>query len=265
VHDARRSLKKARAGLRLLRPALGAVVYRRENSALRAAAHGLNAARDAQVLLQTLRSLQRARPLRTSTAAARVARWLHGARAAAQDRLSRDRVLVSVREAVEQAERRARHWRVGRRGWTALGPALRRIYRSGRRRVPSARTMPPDEALHEWRKQVKYLRYALKMLRPIAPGPLGALERRARELSDRLGEAHDLALLARQVSVYGAIRGARARRTDGLQELLDVIERRRERLASAALAEGELLYRGQPRALERRFARAWRRWRLSTS
>src|SRR5689334_2583821 len=50
VHDARKKLKSARAGLRLLRP-LDEPLYRRENERLRDAGRRLSAVRDGKVLL----------------------------------------------------------------------------------------------------------------------------------------------------------------------------------------------------------------------
>src|SRR5262245_24048449 len=57
VHDARKTLKKARATLRLMRDELGKSVYARENGALRDAARPLGSVRDARVLPQTLEEL----------------------------------------------------------------------------------------------------------------------------------------------------------------------------------------------------------------
>lgn len=265
VHEARKSLKKARAGLRLLRPALGSKVYRRENAALREAAHRLNAARDTGVLLQTLQSLRRReRSLRASAVVADLARDLQSAQARAQAQLRADQVLASLHRTLQQSEQRGRGLRVGRHGWTVLGPGLQRIYRAGRRRTPSARALPPDAALHEWRKQVKYLRYALRMLRPMAPGRLGALERRAHALSDHLGDAHDFALLAQYAQAFGAAHLG-SLQDEGLRRLLQIIEQRRQRLATTALTEGELLYQDRPRSFQRRLSASWRHWRGSAS
>src|ERR1700710_2227127 len=57
VHEARKHLKKTRALLRLVRPALGKQAYRRENDALRAAGLALSGTRDADVLVQTAGTL----------------------------------------------------------------------------------------------------------------------------------------------------------------------------------------------------------------
>src|SRR6202050_4143335 len=59
VHRARKEIKKSRAALRLLRAALPAATYRREDAALRGAASTLNPARDARVLVRALDSLRR--------------------------------------------------------------------------------------------------------------------------------------------------------------------------------------------------------------
>ena len=56
VHDARKDLKRARSGLRLLRP-LDEVGYQRENMRLRNAARRLSAVRDNKILLARLAEL----------------------------------------------------------------------------------------------------------------------------------------------------------------------------------------------------------------
>ena len=47
---------------------------------------------------------------------------------------------------------------------------MRQVYGRGRQALQAVNTSPSDTALHEWRKQVKYLRYQVRLLRPIWPG-----------------------------------------------------------------------------------------------
>jgi CHAD domain-containing protein len=61
IHDTRKRLKRVRAGLRLLREAMGEGRYRRENALIRDAARPLTELRDAKVLLDALRSGDRSR------------------------------------------------------------------------------------------------------------------------------------------------------------------------------------------------------------
>src|SRR4051812_12540678 len=58
VHDIRKSLKRVRAALRLLRPAIGSSTYRGENVCFRDAARPLTELRDAKVLVDTLGGLK---------------------------------------------------------------------------------------------------------------------------------------------------------------------------------------------------------------
>src|SRR5919109_184691 len=57
VHDARKSVKKARALLRLVRPGLDSSAYRAEMDALRDAGRLLSGTRNADVLLATIDTL----------------------------------------------------------------------------------------------------------------------------------------------------------------------------------------------------------------
>ena len=256
VHDARKDLKRCRTALRLMRPALGEPVYRRENALLRDAAQALNAARDAKVLTQTLQSLRRRyRALQRDADVAALLRTLQTAQATLRLRLREHPAeLARTRRALAQLCRRSSRWRVGAHGWSVLGPALKRIYRRGRHALPSARPPPTDQALHEWRKQVKYLRYALEMLAPLRPQRLARRARRAEQLTDCLGEAHDLAMLAQKAQVF-----ARRTRVD-LGPLFTIIDRRHARLSLEALSRGAKLYRVRPGEWERLLQRYWIRW-----
>ena len=96
-------------------------------------------------------------------------------------------------------------------GIEAIEPALGRIYRQGRSRHRRAQTITSGRAraMHRWRKRVKDLRYAAEILDrrdgdtragQSASGPddtfIADVARRADELSELLGEEHDLVVLA---------------------------------------------------------------------
>ncbi len=257
VHDARKDLKRARTALRLLRPALGERIYRRENALLRDVAHTLNAARDAKVLTQTLQSLRRShRALRRDAGVAELLRTLQADQAGLRRRLREHPAkLARSRSALERLSNRVMQWRVGAHGWSVLGPAAKRIYRSGRRARPPARPRPTERALHEWRKEVKYLRYALEMLAPMRPRKVARLARQAEQLTDCLGEAHDLAMLAQKA------RALAKRNRANLRPLFTIIDRQRARLSLDALSSGEQLYRAKPGDWEGQLQRYWTRWR----
>jgi CHAD domain-containing protein len=140
--------------------------------------------------------------------------------------------LMQTRAALERLCGRVSHWPVGSHGWSVVGPALARIYQGGRRTWPRAMRRPTDSALHEWRQQVKYLRYALEILAPIRPRKLARLARQAKQLTDGLGTAHDMAILAQRAQLF------RKHNRAALASLFATIERRRNRLNLDALSRG---------------------------
>jgi CHAD domain-containing protein len=255
VHAARKDLKRARTVLRLLRPTLGERIYRRENLILRDAAHSLNAARDAKMLTETLQSLRRSVPsLRAAPGVAKLLGTLEAEQASVHRRLeTHPPELARTQRALGRLYVRAEAWHVGSRGWSELRLALRRIYRRGRNARPHARQRASDASLHEWRKQAKYVRYALELLKPVRPRKLARLARQAEQLTDTLGQAHDLAVLARKSRVF-----AKRRRVD-LAPLLMIIDRRRRRLTAGSIDRGEEIFGAGPREWERQVSRYWHR------
>jgi len=259
VHEARKTLKKARATLRLLRDELGRTVYARENGALRDAARPLSRVRDARVLPQTLEELV-ARYGRAGHALplARLAKSLHGTLARERKRVTRRQIAALVAR-VRAVHRRSSRWQVGRRGWTVLGGGLARTYRRGRETYAAAQSRSTPE-LHEWRKQVKYLRYQFQLLEPLSPAIVGKLANRAHMLTDYLGEDHDLAVLAQTIDDAGS----RVLAVEGRESLLAMIEHRRTRLQNKAFVVGRQMYADHPGHLRRRFGDYWRVWHGKT-
>lgn len=255
VHEARKSLKKARAMLRLLRPAIGGATYRRENAALRDIARPFSEIRDARVLLQTLDALvRRSRGSGRPTGLSELQHVLREDRAAVRAKLLRGSgSIVGQLQALREAHRRAGRWRVGRKGWAVLGAGLTRVYGQGRRALALARRDPTAARLHEWRKQTKYLWHQLQVLEPLDP----AVARRAglaHRLADTLGEDHDLWVLRATVAARVSV-GA------GRRQLLGLIDQRTERLRAQAFALGRELYADTGTELEARLHGLWRSWR----
>ncbi len=254
VHAARKSLKKARAMLRLLRPSMGRAAYHRENAALRDIARPLSELRDARVLLQTLEQLARRSRGGRPSGIRELQRMLRLEHAAVRASLLQgDGALVGQLQALREAHHRAGRWRVGRRGWTVLGAGLRRVYGQGRRTLALARTDPAADRLHEWRKQPKYLWHELQVLEPLGP----AVARRAglaHRLADALGRDHDLWVLRATVAAKVSARAGRRR-------LIGLIDQRAERLRAQAFALGHALYADTATDFEAHLHLLWRSWR----
>jgi CHAD domain-containing protein len=263
VHETRKRLKRSRAALRLIRPSLGERAYRRENRALRDAARPLSQVRDATAIFQAGKSLMKRRASTNGGArlapnhASALRELLAGDRRRTRERAlgnsgRRDTIVSTLRTARECIDVA----KLQEHGWSALGPGLRRVYRSARRAFAAARTEPTPTRMHEWRKQTKYLWHVLEMFEPVSPRELEKLGECLHDLSNQLGEDHDLVVLGRRLSQERARIAAAARK-----EVLDAIDHRRLELRAKAMALGAGLYEEKPRAFERRLERDWRKWR----
>jgi hypothetical protein len=227
VHEARRALKKARAALKLMRAELGGAAYRRENLALRDAGRYLSPLRDSHALLSTLDRLRGEKRSRIRKADyARMTARLRAMQAAARRDLALapcTSILKACRSRLGQADPAGLDHKTAR-------VALKKIYRTGRAAFAAAKRTRTDDALHEVRKQAKYLFNALQW----AGAAKGRSLTRARKLTDCLGEEHDLAELARLFPEDSALQ--------------QCTERWRAKLRRRAFRIAAKLYAGKPSA-----------------
>ena len=253
VHETRKSLKRLRATVRLARDELGDDVYRRENGAFRDAGRRLSGARDSQVLVETLDALSERDPDEAPRARfARFREMLAGQHAAAQRRLEDGAAIAEVLGELRAARARVPDWPLARAGFDGLAPGFRRVYRRGRREYRAARREPGTESLHELRKRLKDLWYAGQIVRPAEPKKMRRIARRAHELSNLIGEDHDLAMLGQRAAERRDCFDDQA----ALGELAKLIERRREELQRAAMDRAESLFRKKPGKMARPLEKA---------
>jgi len=279
VHETRKAIKRARTIVRLLAGELGREVCAREQATLRAATSHLAGARDAEVMLETLDALVARRPRRLgrSPGVARLRRHLAAEREQAERRMLAPGNRMRVADELRLFRVRALAWELA--PGPGVGPiedGLHRIYRQGRRRRRRASRKGGNRmrTMHQWRKRVKDLRYSAEALRRAEPQPgplrklsakrskrissearwMGRLAARADDVSELLGEEHDLAVFGAWLCEHGKEAGAgRATR----RRLRKEIVRRRRKLRRRALRESRRLYARGPRAFMRRSARAY--------
>jgi CHAD domain-containing protein len=262
VHEARKDLKKARSAIRLARGGIGRKRCRKANRGLRDAGRALSGTRDADVRSETLRRLRDAfsDELSTATATAIDAAIEEAERAAGAGAGGADPSEVAARAAAEIERVRAAvaRWELSTDGWKLVGPGLERGYRRGRLEFRRVLDGPTPEAIHSWRKRAKDLWYHLRLVRGGWPAVLEATIAEVHELTDLLGDHHDLTALrdhlrSRSIGPADADRDA---------EILELIERRQEQLAEQAIPLGERLYAEKPSAFAARVAGYWRAWRV---
>ncbi len=242
VHEARKDLKKLRALLRMMRGELGEDAFRRENACFRDAGRELAAVRDNDVMLDTLDALElpagMGLELRRTIQAERAAAGADGRRIAA----------AGVVAMLRAARGRVDDWPLERDSFDALHEGLERTYRRGRRDFRAARTTPTVEALHEWRKRVKEAWYHHTLLQELWPPVMHAAGDEAHELANRLGDDHDLAVLADWVREHAEMG----------PEFFEAVARHRSELQAEAMALGARVYAEKPSAYVRRLRGLWK-------
>ncbi len=258
VHDMRTHLKQVRTLARLVRDAVGDGPYRQVNRACRDAGRPLAAARDATVVGDTLdRVAQGIDGLDDVRLDAVRRRLLRRRERLVGQALGRRGAVGVVRARCRSAERTIEAWQIGGGGFDALAGGLHRIYRAGRRAMRLALQSNRDEDLHEWRKQAKYCRYAVRVVSGAWRGPLEATLQEMHHLTDALGEHHDLATLARAMAheLGGVLRPAEARL------LRDRLGRRQADCRRTAAHLGVRIYAEQPGDFVGRLGLYWAAWR----
>lgn len=261
VHETRKSMKKVRAILRLVRKEIGSDAYDRENQALRDAGRVLAPVRDAQVLVDTLAGLdERAGESISERDLGKIAAALEKRRQSARKQVLGDGdAFAAVAEAVADARGRIDGWPIGRTDSKAFEASLKKTYKRGRAGFEDAYEEGTPKAFHEWRKRVKYHWYHVRLLEPAAEAEIGVVVEATDQLSDLLGLDHDYAVLAEAIRGLGTTAGS----ADARRGIIAMIERERLELERRALPIAHRVYDEKPKGRASQIATLFDGWRAN--
>jgi CHAD domain-containing protein len=257
VHEARKDIKKIRSALRLVRDAIGDDEWRRENQHYRDCARQLSGFRDAEILVEALDGLAERFGPTAGERFDRLRQELDRENRTAHDEGSVQRAMAGAAAELEAGRSRIESMPIKGDGWELIGPGIHRSYRRGRKRLRDVEEEASVTNLHELRKRVKDLWYQLRLIRDADPEMLGPLADHAHDLSDHLGDDHDLALLREQAQRRSA---AFADPADQ-RHLVEEIDQRRGELQFAAVSLGERIYAEKPKRFTKRLEKRWGVWR----
>lgn len=255
IHEARKCLKRVRALLRLGREGLGEQVFEAENRRFADIAGRLAPARDDHVLSETLLKLEAAehdalprealRRLRAALLADRAETAVVGADPA---------VLADVKAELSDALAGFRRLALKPANTATLIAGLARSYRRGRTAMDLAYESGDDEAFHAWRKGVQAHWRHMALLTRLWPALINARVEAARELSQILGDDHDLSLLRSRIEAPGS---GGPLSPDERAALLALVRARQATLRSVAKPRGEILFAASPKAHGRWIGALW--------
>jgi CHAD domain-containing protein len=266
VHEARKSIKRIRALLRLIRFEVGEQIYRFENVWMRDSARLISEARDAAVSVIAIDDM---RDLYGSLLA-------EGTFDETRDKLAvrRERVELRAMEDpnvvprvvanLERARARYASWPTDpdarsvygmgiRDDYRAVGPGLEVTHSRGRREMVVAYKTPSPVHFHLWRKRVKYLKHQMEILTPMWPEVMIGMAITLDRIAELLGQDHDLAQLLELVSNRPDLCPNPIERS-----LLSALaQQRRSDLQTASRILGRRIYTETPPALDRRLGGYW--------
>ena len=212
--------------------------------------------RDAKVMIDSLDGLLdhfdgRIKP----AAAARFRRLLvEQRREKRRQILEKDHAASGIIKAVTAAKKRVDRWPLERKGWKAIEGGLLQVYTQAHRAMRKAGTDDADENLHEWRKRTKDLRYQLELLNKIWPESINALAEQAHQLTNLLGEDHDLAVLRS----IGKNEESMQESASDSELLFALIDERRLRLQEKARELGDKIFEESPDQFVERIRGYWK-------
>ncbi len=253
IHEARKSMKKIRGALRLMRPEVDPV-YREENAWFRDVGLRLAGFRDAGAMIETfdaLRRKYRGEPGRRTMASIRrglVARKRH-----AEARADIGQVLGAMGDALSRRALRAERWPLETGGFAALAPGLEATFRGGRKALERVRKHPSPENYHEWRKRVKDHWYHVRLLEKYWTGAMQAYEKSLKDLETWLGEDHNLVVLRETVLAEPELFGS----APDIAFFVKLTGRYHKELRANAVALGRHIYGEKPRQFIQRLRRLW--------
>lgn len=254
IHATRKHCKKLRGLVRLVRPAMEQE-YQRANTAFRDAARQLAPMRDAHALLGTfddMVSVSATPPERLET----VRSALADASAQASEREDIGERVGRAHELITAGASRLPSWQVDD-PLDAIEAGVRKTYERARNRLADSATEGSVANRHEWRKRVKYGWYHIRLVRNSAPSVLGSLAPAMHDLSDALGDDHDLAVLRARIESDPRRYGD----DQTVEATLRLIAGWQFALQRRALSLGRRLYVETPKRFSRRLAGYLRVWR----
>lgn len=254
VHETRKLCKKARGLARLVRPGLGGE-YSTFNRQFRDAARELGPIRDPHALLGTFNDLASVPGLVNTRIARTVRRELEN-----RSRQATSKILGEESGRIDRAADLIRSARARSEDWDLpdefepIGGGVHKTYKRGRKRLAEATDTRDPHVFHEWRKRVKYLWYQVRLVRNSATSILRPLSNRLHDLSDALGDAHDLVVLQGDIHETGL--------DSHYKEVVTTVSTgMRVNLEQRALSLGRRLYVESPGDFVDRLEDYWDVWR----
>ncbi len=197
VHEIRKSFKRLRAVLRLIRDEIGYSSYYRENAFCRDESKLLGKMRDLKVFHEDLESLAKDNQHTADLDfIGQLQKVMLDLKEIEYKNLTGSDLFQTIINDVEAAKERIRFFKFRNEGFSVIEPGLLRMYAKGYKELHVVKNESTTGHYHNLRKRVKYLMYFSQILKPLYPKYFNALDNDLDKAGDQLGLDHNFAELA---------------------------------------------------------------------
>ena len=256
IHEARKSLKKARAIVALI-DADGGRGVRRAKKRLRKVGRTLSHLRDADAMAEIVEKLRRSAPRQLDARSVKTLRsWLSEQRKAAAAAAGKKKTWDTLDDELRALRRKAKRWQPAHRAFGALSHGIAESHRRGKKALVKATNRRRADDFHRWRKQIKKLWYELRLFEPA--GPRIARDIRALHRAETwLGDDHNVVVLCGALARDGSGRAAPI----DVAQLKAAADRYHEQARRKAIKSVRHIYTRKSSRYLRALKRAWSAWK----
>ena len=260
VHQFRKHCKKMRGLLRLVRPAMEKT-YQRENEWYRDQSRELSRVRDAEAMIEAMEAICKNRKQGSDgeqeLIAAAIKTLQDHKEQLAREWIDIDNELSRTADELKAARDRIDDWHLDPNDFDAARKGLKKTYKRACKALATAIDDPTSEKLHELRKRTKYHWYHMRLLEGAFEPVLSTRSDQCKLLSDYLGDDHDLSVL----TLFILDAPDRFGDAPAQEQLMKIIQLRRQELQSDGMKLAKLLYAESPKKFVARITTYWENWR----
>jgi CHAD domain-containing protein len=255
VHETRRTTKRIRAALRMIRDEIGYSNYYRENTFYREMARRISALRDHHVLLNTISGLNEEHPAEFPDNEVKAIINSLGRAVEVDIEIfsSQSGGFERILEELDLAAGRVDQYCRLRDGFVSVRKGIRRIYGRGYKYLKILQQSYHEEQFHEYRKNTKYLLYQMELIRPVYPKMIKAYAGAIDLYEEMLGNTRDYERLEKYILAMPRGRGSSVHRL----KLLEAIHLRRQAMLKSIFANANRIYAEKPGEFTRRIGQYW--------
>jgi CHAD domain-containing protein len=239
IHEIRKSFKRLRAILRLIKYEIGYSAYLRENSFCRDESKLISDIRDFKVFHENLSNLVKDFRGEIDTEVAELLQEkIQNKKNQRLKEIVQGDVFHKIHDDVSEAIERLKLLRFENEGFNLIRKGLLKTYKKGQQELLLVKLEPSIENYHDLRKRVKYLMYHMQILQPVWTKYFKSTVKMLDKSADQLGLDHDYAEL---IKFIGEI-DEKQIFPDRKKQFVTWLERLRNELQKPALATLEKIY-----------------------